>query len=250
MGDPRKTRKHFKRPLKIWSKANLEKEKALKVGYGLKNKRELWKTETLLRKKRHNARSLLALPLEKRIQREKELLGSLSRMGVLSGKALLDDVLTLGVESFLERRLQTMVWRKGLANTAGQSRQFVVHGHIAIDGKRVTAPSYLVSAEEDGKIGYYAGKKMVLKPAEKDVKKAAEKKESVKEAFEAAKPAEPEQNAVDVMGAVRAARKAALAKAEGKGEKAGGKDAEKAVEEEGAEAKAAEEEAGDEGVSE
>ena len=221
MGDPRKTRKQFKRPLKIWSKAGLEREKALKAGYGLKNKREIWKAETLLRKKRHNARSLLALPLEKRIKRENELLGSLSRLGMLSAKAGLDDVLTLGVESFLGRRLQTLVWRKGLANTAGQARQFVVHGHIAIDGRRVTAPSYMVSAEEEAKIGYYAGKKMVLKPAEKDVKKTAEKKESVKEAFEAAKPEEPEQNAVDVMEAVRAARK--QAKAEGKGEKAEGK---------------------------
>ena len=221
MGDPRKTRKQFKRPLKIWSKAGLEREKALKAGYGLKNKREIWKAETLLRKKRHNARSLLALPLEKRIKRENELLGSLSRLGMLSAKAGLDDVLTLGVESFLGRRLQTLVWRKGLANTAGQARQFVVHGHIAIDGRRVTAPSYMVSAEEEAKIGYYAGKKMVLKPAEKDVKKTAEKKESVKEAFEAAKPEEPEQNAVDVMEAVRAARK--QAKAKGKGEKAEGK---------------------------
>ena len=216
MGDPRKTRKQFKRPLKIWSKAGLEREKVLKVGYCLKNKREIWKAETLLRKKRHNARSLLALPLEKRIKRENELLGSLSRLGILSAKAVLDDVLTLGVESFLERRLQTLVWRKGLANTAGQARQFVVHGHIAIDGRRVTAPSYLVSAEEEAKIGYYAGKKMVLKPAEKDVKKTAEKKESVKEAFEAAKPEEPEQNAVDVMEAVRAARKQAKAPGEGK----------------------------------
>lgn len=238
MGDPRKTRKHFKRPLKIWSKANIEREKALKVGYGLKNKREIWKTETLLRKKRHSARSLLALPLEKRIKRENELLGSLSRLGILSDKAVLDDVLTLNVESFLERRLQTLAWRKGLANTAVQARQFVVHGHVAIDGKRVTAPSYLVSAEEESKIGYYAGKKMVLKPAEKDVKKAAGKKESVKEAFEAAKPEEPEQNAANVLEAIRAVRK----QAKGKGEKPEGKEAEKAVEEEAEEGSASGEE--------
>jgi small subunit ribosomal protein S4 len=202
----------------------------------------------MLRKKRHNARSLLALPLEKRIQREKELLGSLSRLGILSGNAMLDDVLTLGVESFFERRLQTIVWRKGLANTAIQARQFVVHGHVAIDGRRVTAPSYLVSAEEEAKIGYYAGKKMVLKPAEKDVKKAAEKKESVKEAFEAAKPEEEQQNAVDVLEAIRAARK--QAKAHGQEKKPEGGDAEKAVGEEATVEEEAEGKAGDEEVGE
>ncbi len=74
MGDPRKTRKQFKRPLKIWDKANLEKERALLQGYGLKNKREIWRIETMLRKKRHSARSLLALPLEERLKREKQLL--------------------------------------------------------------------------------------------------------------------------------------------------------------------------------
>ena len=39
MGDPRKTKKHFDRPLRLWDKDNLEKERAWKDTYGLKNKR-------------------------------------------------------------------------------------------------------------------------------------------------------------------------------------------------------------------
>ncbi len=205
MGDPRKTRKHFKRPLKIWDRSNIEREKALKETYGLKNKREIWRTETMLRKKRHSARSLLALALEERLKRESNLLRSLARIGLLNEKATLDDVLTLNVESFLERRLQTLVWRHGLANTAKQARQFITHGHIAIAGRRVTAPGCIVTAEQEGKIGYYAGKKMVLKPVAKEKKPAKKKegteaekkgireeaeKKGIREEFEAAKPPE------------------------------------------------------------
>lgn len=231
MGDPKKTRKHFKRPLKIWDKENIEKEKILKETYGLKNKRELWKAETILRKKRHSARSLLALPLEQRLLREQQLLQSLARIGLLSQKAILDDVLTLGIESLLERRLQTLVWRKGLANTAIQARQFITHGHVAINGKRLTAPGYIVTAEEDEKIAYYGGKKMVLKPVVEDKKKAKKPGETAKE-FEEAKPAEADamagKSAEDVMKAVREARMAkkekgqeseGSAEAEGKKEK-------------------------------
>jgi len=233
MGDPRKTRKHFKRPLRIWDKANIEREKILKETYGLKNKQEIWKTETMLRKKRNSARSLLALPLEERMKRQEQLLKSLARIGILDAKATLDDVLTLNVESFLERRLQTIVWRKGLANTATQARQFITHGHIAISGKRVTAPSYVIKAEEEGKIGYYAGKKMVLKPPVEEKKKG--KKKTVKDKFEEAKPAEEkpaEISSAETMAAVRAAREKAVKEAE-EGKKPEGKEPKAEKKEEG-----------------
>lgn len=225
MGDPRKTRKQFKRPLKIWDRANIESEKALKQTYGLKNKREIWRTEALLRKKRQSARSLLALPLEERLKRQAELLQSLARLGMVDEKAALDDVLTLSVESFLERRLQTIAWRKGLANTVIQARQFITHGHIAINGKRVTAPGYIVTAEEEKYIGYYGGKKMVLRPPEKKKegkkKEKEEKDKTVKEKFEEVKPASI-PSPQEAMKAVKEAREAAKKAAEEKpAEKAG-----------------------------
>jgi len=228
MGDPRKTRKQFKRPLKIWDRANIETEKALKQTYGLKNKREIWRTEALLRKKRQSARSLLALPLEERLKRQAELLQSLARLGMVDEKAALDDVLTLSVESFLERRLQTIAWRKGLANTATQARQFIAHGHIAINGKRVTAPGYIVTAEEEKHVGYYGGKKMVLSPPEKkkEEKKGEKKEKTVREKFEEVKPTGT-PSPQEAMKAVKEAREAAKKAAE----EAAGKPAEKAGEE-------------------
>jgi small subunit ribosomal protein S4 len=234
MGDPKKTRKQYKRPLKIWDKESIANEKNLIQSYGLRNKREIWKAETLLRKKRKTARSLLALELEERVMREKDLLGSLARIGILDEKATLDDVLTLSIESFLERRLQTLVWRKGLANTASQARQFIVHGHIAIGGRRVTAPSQIVTAEEEKKLGYYGGKKMVLRPAVKEAKpaKPAEKEKGLKEEFEEAKPAQSEEkmSPEDVMKLVRQSKGK-----EPEGEKAGeeGQAEEKAEKREG-----------------
>jgi small subunit ribosomal protein S4 len=45
----------------------------------------------------------------------------------------------------LERRLDNMVYRLGLATTRRQARQLVNHGHITVDGKRVDIPSYEVA---------------------------------------------------------------------------------------------------------
>lgn len=44
----------------------------------------------------------------------------------------------------LERRLDNMVYRLGLATTRRQARQLVNHGHITVDGKRVDIPSFRV----------------------------------------------------------------------------------------------------------
>ena len=192
MGDPKKTKKHYETPRKPYDKKRLERERETVKKYGLKSKRELWRFETILRKKRENARKLLALDLEERLKREKELLESLAKLGLLSDNSTLDDVLTLSTEGLLERRLQTMVLRKGLANTPIQARQFITHGHIAVNGKRVDAPSFLVLVDAEKKIGYY-GKPMEIQLKEPEVEKKAQKEKGVKKDFEAALPEEEKE---------------------------------------------------------
>jgi small subunit ribosomal protein S4 len=126
--------------------------------YGLKNKRELWKTQTLLRDLRHQARELqarLRTSDEQAIKEKDALLERLSRMGLLSGKADLNDVLALEVEALLARRLQTQIYLKGLARTVKQARQLIIHGHIGIAGRKVTVPSYIVTDTETPLIDYY-----------------------------------------------------------------------------------------------
>lgn len=180
MGGIRKSRKKYDKPRKRWSKVRIEEEKEITKTYGLKNKRELRVIETLVRKKRQNAKNLLAMPLELRLQREKELIGSLAKYGVLKQDSTLDDVLSLQVREILEKRLATIAWRKNLAKTTKQARQFVVHGHIAIRGEKITSPNYLVPLDEVEEISYFGGKKLIIEPPK------PEKKEALKKDFEEA----------------------------------------------------------------
>ncbi len=154
MGDPRKPRKKWQPPGHPWVKERLIEEMKLMGEYGLRNKREIWIAAAMLRKFRHRARSLLALPEDVRKQEEKALLSKLYELGLVDENATLDDVLSLHTKDLLERRLQTIVYKKGLAKTIHHARQLIVHGHIAINGRRVTSPGYIVPRSEEDLIGY------------------------------------------------------------------------------------------------
>ncbi|MHA1865815.1 MAG: 30S ribosomal protein S4, partial [Candidatus Heimdallarchaeaceae archaeon] len=75
-------------------------------------------------------------------------------LGLLPPGADLDTVLALDVRSVLNRRLQTIVFNKGLARSPYQARQFVVHRHIALNGRVVTSPGRLITVEEEDLISY------------------------------------------------------------------------------------------------
>jgi small subunit ribosomal protein S4 len=153
MGDPKKSRKSWERPGHPWIKERLIREMELVGKYGLRNKKELWKAQTLLREFRRRAKALLSLPPELRAVREKELVSKLYRLGLLNSEnAAVEDILALDVESVLERRLQTIVFKKGLASSIHHARQLITHGHIAIGVRRVTSPGYLVNRDEENLI--------------------------------------------------------------------------------------------------
>ena len=154
MGDPKKQRKKFETPRFRWRKDILQEELKLIGQYGLRNKHELWRHKTMLSKTRGIARSLIGKTPEERVKMENERLTRLKKLGILSETAVLDNVLDLSIEDLLERRLQTIVFRKGLARTAFQSRQLITHGHITIGNRRVTVPSYTVSKEEEPNVIY------------------------------------------------------------------------------------------------
>jgi small subunit ribosomal protein S4 len=145
----RKLKKTYKRPRKMWDKARIERDKKLKKDFGLVREREIWRAETMLRKYRRLARQLVATRDK---EEEKELLSNLAKMGILERGAVLDDVLGLTVELILERRLQTIVFRRGLANTAKQARQMIVHGHVKLKGRVYKYPSRIVLKTEEDQI--------------------------------------------------------------------------------------------------
>lgn len=102
---------------------------------------------------RKQARRLLAATQEVRLREEKILLDSLRRKGLVSESATLDDILSLNIEDVLGRRLQTMVFKKGLAISPLHARQLIVHGHVVVNGRRIGVPGYTVGRSEEGSIG-------------------------------------------------------------------------------------------------
>ncbi len=156
----RKTKKKFKKPRRPWDKERMKEESMLMKTYGLRRKREIWKTESILRSFRGRARDLAA---KKDKVQERVLLEKLNKMGLLSKNASLDDVLGLSLENILERRLQTLTLRKNLANTPKHARQLITHGHIAVDSRRIVYPGFLVPSDLENKISVYEGSKSKIK---------------------------------------------------------------------------------------
>lgn len=154
MGDPKKPKKKYITPGHPWQKARLMEEIHLVGSYGLRNKRELWRHQAQLAKFRRIAKQLLGMPADRREKIEKELLGKLYRLGIVDENATIDTVLGLTVEDILERRLQTLVYKLGMAKTPHQARQFIIHGHIQVDGQIVRSPSFLVPRGYEDKITF------------------------------------------------------------------------------------------------
>jgi small subunit ribosomal protein S4 len=169
MAYPGKKSKSFETPRHPWQETRMASEVQLVKAYGLRNKREVWKAASMLRMYRSEARKLLAsaansqergLEGHQKTQSE-EILSKLIRYGIIKSDADIDDILSLKTENILERRLQTQVLRLGLARTVAQSRQFITHGHIAVNGRKATIPGMLISKEDEMHIGYYGTSPLV-----------------------------------------------------------------------------------------
>ena len=152
MGDPKTPRRVWKKPKRPLNYDLIMDELKTLGTFGLKTKRELWKTQTELSRVRLQARSLLALRQDERERKEPILMQSLSKIGLVNEDSTLDDVLNLQVTDLLSRRLQTIAQKKLYFKTPYQARQAIVHGHIMIGDSVVTIPSYIVKTEEEAKI--------------------------------------------------------------------------------------------------
>lgn len=145
----KRQRRKYQTPTRPWDKERIEAEKATLKAFGLKSKREIWKSQAMLRKYRRLARELAGRHDE---TKQTVLMERLMKFGLVTKDATLDTILGLTIDDFLNRRLQTVLQKKGMANTAKQSRQFITHGQVMIDGRKVTYPSYLVPVNEEEKI--------------------------------------------------------------------------------------------------
>ena len=157
MGSPKKQRKKFSKPSHPWQKERILAEHEIVKEYGLNRKYEIWKMNSILKSLTRQAKNLIATKKPQAQKEAGQLLAKLHSLGLINKDAQIEDVLSLSLKNIMERRLQTLVYRKNLASSARQARQFIVHAHIALGEKIVTAPSYLVPVDEEGNIGFSQG---------------------------------------------------------------------------------------------
>ncbi|MBU0898851.1 MAG: 30S ribosomal protein S4 [Nanoarchaeota archaeon] len=148
----RNIRKKTKKPRVPWNKTLIKEERKLLNEYGLRRKKEIRSAQAILRNLRQRARVLIANQNE---EKEKTLLNKLSKLGFVKGTKDLDNVLALDVKDILDRRLQTIIFKKGIAHTPKQARQLIIHGKVLIDNRKIIFPSYIVLLEEEGKISLH-----------------------------------------------------------------------------------------------
>lgn len=165
MGAPRRNRSKFEKPKERWNLERIKADRTLIDEYGLKNHKELWQVQSEVSRIRRNVRELLSVGSGSDDVKEK-IIGRLTKLGIASTTTTLDNLLDLKENDLLNRRLQTVVFRKGLAKTIKQARQLTVHGFIAIDGRKVNRPGYLVDADIEKRIAYY--KKIDISPQTND----------------------------------------------------------------------------------
>ncbi len=183
-----KLRKKYMGPGHLWQMDRIKEEAQLRKEYGYKNKKEIWKVQSILRKFRAQARRLIPLTSKQAQLEKQQLLSRLASLGIIKEGAKVEDVLALSVRDLLERRLQTLVYRKKMANSIKQARQFITHGHVTIGNKKITSPSYMVRVSEENEISFAGNsplsnemhpERMVAK--EKEMKKEEKIKEELKE---------------------------------------------------------------------
>lgn len=154
MGDPRRLKKKYQGPLKLWDKERLEFEIELLKQYGLKNKTEIWKMASLLRKFKSDAKKLIRVSTKQAEMERVYLINKLRSFALVPENAKLDDILGIELQDVLNRRLQTLVYKRGLARSVDQARQLITHEHIKIGDRIITFPSYIVRISEEPQIGF------------------------------------------------------------------------------------------------
>ncbi|MDP2436660.1 MAG: 30S ribosomal protein S4 [archaeon] len=147
----------YRTPRRPFEKERLDAELKLCGQYGLRSKREVWRVQKTLAEIRKAARELLTLDKKdpKRIFEGDALIRRLHRTGILAESVKeLDYVLALKPENFLERRLQTQVWKLGIAKSVHHARVLIRQRHIRVGNQIVNIPSFIVRTESQKHISF------------------------------------------------------------------------------------------------
>eukprot|EP00891_Asterochloris_glomerata_P007342 jgi/Astpho2/7342/e_gw1.00114.158.1_t len=149
--------KTFKKPRRPFEKERLDAELKLVGEYGLRNKRELWRVQMALSKMRNAARNLLTEDegSTRRLFEGEALMRRMYKYGLLDpAQNKLDYVLALTPQDFLERRLQTQVFKLGLAKSIHHARVLIKQRHIRVGKQIVNVPSFIVRVDSQKHIDF------------------------------------------------------------------------------------------------
>jgi len=173
-------KKIYLKPKRPFDKARIEEEVKIKKDYGLKNKTEIWKAEAKIKSMREKAKKLISANQEE----QQALFNRLKKIGIKVNS--IGDVLALDKKDYLEQRLQTILVKKMMARTMKSARQLITHKKVLVNGKVVSAPSYIVPLDSRDKISLKVSKKKPVKESKQEVigeksKTTSKPKPSIKE---------------------------------------------------------------------
>jgi len=154
MGDPRKQRKKFTTPSHPWERNRIEEEKVITKQFGFRNKTEIWKMQAILRNFKNQAKDLIRRSDKDAESQQKLLMAKLMKMGLIEQEIEVEKILDIPMDDLFNRRLQSVVYKQGLAHSMKQARQFIVHGHITVNNQVLDVPSYIVKKGEEEVIGF------------------------------------------------------------------------------------------------
>ena len=165
-------RKHktYLRPKRPFDKERIVEEAGIKKKFGLKNKKEIWKSEAKVKTMREKAKKLIGADEAN----QEKLFVQLKKMGLNVNS--IPDVLSLVKEDFLKRRLQSVLVKKNLATTQKSARQLITHKKVLVDGKVVDSPSYTVPVLLENKISL---KHRKIKKKDKEVEEIKREEQDV-----------------------------------------------------------------------
>lgn len=156
MGDIKKIKKKYSKPSHPWMVTRIEEENILCREYGIPRRTELWKLKSKLESFKHQAKGLITVGVgrsekQNNMQRE-NLLQKLQSYNLIQKDDTTDSILGVTLKHLLDRRLQTVVFKRGYAKTMKQSRQMITHRHVLVNNRIIASPSYLVKMSDESAI--------------------------------------------------------------------------------------------------
>lgn len=138
--------KQYSKPKKAFEKERILEEEEIKKEFGLKNKKEIWRSESKIKSIRNRVKKLISADSKE----QEAFFNRLKKIGLNVNS--IADVLSLNKKDYLKRRLQTIVVLKKIATTQKSARQLITHKKIFVDGNVVNSPSYVVPIALENKI--------------------------------------------------------------------------------------------------